>query len=227
MINHSPFVYDFTLFKLLSTKQDHREKVMNNFYSSPSQASTYNMTSGSRKDDVWNITYIEPLGSYPRAPMKSTSTTLNPLPLGQLMLSLVKIWQFWRQTSVNKQSTILGVDCNWPHPQSSKMRKLPIIHVNVDLPVSGFAHMFFMQNAYKIQVRGTLTALRSVEFSDFTQLQRSGCKERRMQRGRQIWHLTLNLAILSMKSIELVIAGRDNCSLEPSSQWSQKDKNSF
>ena len=94
------------------------------------------------------------------------------------------------------------------------MRKLPIIHVNVDLPVSGFAHMFFMQNAYNIQVRApfahwTLTALHSVEFSDFTQLQRSGCKEKRMQRGRQSWHLTLNLAI-SMKTIELVIAGRDN-----------------
>ena len=113
---------------------------------------------------------------------------------------------------------------NWPYPQSSKMRKLPIIHVNVDLPVSSFAHMFFMQNTYKIQVcapfaHWTLTALRCVEFSDFTQLQHSGCKEKRMQRGRQIWHLTLNLAILSMKSIELVIAGRDNCPLVGSSCW--------
>ena len=37
---------------------------------------------------------------------------------------------------------------NSPYPLSLKMHKLPIIHVhvNVDLPVSGFAHMFFMQN---------------------------------------------------------------------------------
>ena len=61
------------------------------------------------------------------------------------------------------------------------MRKLPIIHVNVDLPVSGFAHVFFMQNATKYKCahlsRTELsTALRSVEFSDFTQfIQRSGC----------------------------------------------------
>ena len=41
------------------------------------------------------------------------------------------------------------------------MRKIPIIHVNVDLPVSGFAHMFFMQNAYKIQVRADFRALNS------------------------------------------------------------------
>ena len=102
------------------------------------------------------------------------------------------------------------------------MRKLPIIHVNVDLPVSGFVHMFFMQNTWKMRTKykcaqafahWTLTALRSVEFSDFTQLQRSGCKEKRMQRGRQIWHLTVNLAILSMKSIELVIVGSDNWKL--------------
>ena len=50
---------------------------------------------------------------------------------------------------------------NWPYPQSSKMRKLPIIHANVDLPVSGFAHMFFMQNAYKIQVSAGFRALNS------------------------------------------------------------------
>ena len=50
---------------------------------------------------------------------------------------------------------------NWPYPRSSKMRKLPIIHANVDLPVSGFAHMFFMQNAYKIQVRASFRALNS------------------------------------------------------------------
>ena len=104
---------------------------------------------------------------------------------------------------------------NWPYPRSSKMRKLPIIHVNVDLPVSGFAHVFFMQNAYKIQVRAGFrilnsTTLRSVEFSDFTQLQCSGCKENRMQRSRQIWHLTVNLAILLMKLIDLVITGRVN-----------------
>ena len=107
---------------------------------------------------------------------------------------------------------------NSPYPLSSKMRKLPIIHVNVDLPVSGFAHVFFMQNTCKTRtkykcaqafVHWILTAL-CVEFSDFTQLQRSGCKEKRMQRGRQIWHLTVNLAILSMKSIELVIVGSDN-----------------
>ena len=119
-------------------------------------------------------------------------------------------------TAWNNSTQAINYEVNWPYPQSSKMRKLPIIHVNVDLPVSGFAHVFFMQNAYKIQVRApfahwTLTALRSVEFSDFTQLQRSGCKEKRMQRGQQIWHLTLNLVILSMKSIELVIVGRDNC----------------
>ena len=53
------------------------------------------------------------------------------------------------------------------------MRKLSIIHINVDLPVSGFAHMFFMQNAYKRQVRAN-TTLRSVEFSDFMQLK---CRE--------------------------------------------------
>ena len=41
------------------------------------------------------------------------------------------------------------------------MRKLPIIHANVNLPVSGFAHMFFMQNAYKIQVRAAFRALNS------------------------------------------------------------------
>ena len=103
------------------------------------------------------------------------------------------------------------------------MRKLPIIHVNVNLPVSGFVHMFFMQNMCKTRTKyksaqafahWTVTALHSVEFSDFTQLQRSGCKEKRMQRGREIWHLTVNLAILSMKSIELVIAGRDNTLLK-------------
>ena len=104
---------------------------------------------------------------------------------------------------------------NWPYPRSSKMRKLPIIHANVDLPVSGFAHVFLMQNAYKYKcaqafAHWTLTTLRSVEFSDYTQLQRSRCKENRMQRSRQIWHLTVKLAILSMKSIELVITGRDN-----------------
>ena len=41
------------------------------------------------------------------------------------------------------------------------MRKLPIIHVNVDLPVSGFTHVFFMQNVYKIQVRAGFRALNS------------------------------------------------------------------
>ena len=81
------------------------------------------------------------------------------------------------------------------------MRELPIIHVIVNLPVSGFVQGFFMQNTCKTHTtykcmqafaHWTLTALRSVEFSDFTQLQRSGCKEKRMQRGRQIWHLTVN-----------------------------------
>ena len=47
------------------------------------------------------------------------------------------------------------------YPQSSKMRKLPIIHANVDLPVSGFANVFFMQNPYKIQVRAGFRALNS------------------------------------------------------------------
>ena len=41
------------------------------------------------------------------------------------------------------------------------MRKLPIIHVNVDLPVSGLAHVFCIQNAYKIQVRAGFRALNS------------------------------------------------------------------
>ena len=98
------------------------------------------------------------------------------------------------------------------------MRKLPIIHVNVDLPVSGFMlHMFFMQNTAGCKTAGiqntsarrlsimhwTLTAPHcSVELSDFTQLQRSGCKEKRMQsrsadEARQIWHLTVILAIIN------------------------------
>ena len=86
-----------------------------------------------------------------------------------------------------------GAPHNSPYPLSSKMRELPIIHVNVDLPVFSFAHMIFMQNTCKTRTKykyaqaiahWTLTTLRSVGFSDFTQLQRSGCKEKRMQRGR-------------------------------------------
>ena len=61
--------------------------------------------------------------------------------------------QLWLILSAGNQANVEHVlkiiqSTNWPYPQSSKMRKLPIIHVNVDLPVSGFAHMFFMQNAY-------------------------------------------------------------------------------
>ena len=56
----------------------------------------------------------------------------------------------------------------------------------------------------------TLTTLRSVEFSDFTQLQRSECKDNRKQGSRQICRLTINLAILSMKSFELAIWGSEN-----------------
>ena len=60
----------------------------------------------------------------------------------------------------------------------------------------------------------TLTALRSVEFRDFTQLQRSGCKEKRMQRGRQIWHLTVNLAIegaFDLGKRTVILGGKSIC----------------
>ena len=82
-----------------------------------------------------------------------------------------------------------------------------------DLPcIRLIVHVFFMQNtciinafqntsARRLSKHWTLTALRSVEFSDFTQLQHSGCKANRMQRGR-IFHwfwinLTVNLTIIN------------------------------
>ena len=89
---------------------------------------------------------------------------MNDISLKYMYPSILKIQlmlQSYHHVKLSRKSNGRQFLSKLTLPAILDMRKLPIIHVNVDLPVSGFAHVFCIQNAYKIQVRASFRALNS------------------------------------------------------------------